>query len=80
MGPITPARDLFICDRASQPIAYVRNVSGGDVFNADASLMSARLYCLNENSSVADAYNFVAKVTANFREGRNNALTQVGTR
>jgi hypothetical protein len=61
MGQTTPARDMFIRDRASRSIAYVRNVSGTHVFNADASLMSARLYCVNENSAVVDAYTLLQK-------------------
>ena len=78
--PTPLARDVFSCNSATQSMSHIRNVPGGDAFDGDVTLMTSRFCSLNEGSSVADAYSYVAEVAANFRSGGNNALMQVSTR
>lgn len=72
--------DYFTCNLASQRISQVRGIPESDGFSGDVSLMTTRLCMLNDGQTVADAYQFVLGVAANYRAAGETSLMQMYVR
>jgi len=79
--PAVRATDLYTCDPATRSVATNRTVNtDNDGFTGQVTLMHTRFCVLEEGETLADAWNFVRAVNANYREAGNNSLMQLYNR
>ena len=76
---LTRPSDLMTCN-PNDAVVISRQVPDNDGFTADDTLMMTRFCRLDEGKTVADAFNFVSGVAANFRSAGNNTMVQLNTR